>query len=342
MLKKRVYIIYTGGTIGMIRTGKGYAPQKGYMHKELNTISELKADIMPEYVINEYEPLLDSSNMSQKEWIKIAKDIEENYHEYDGFIVLHGTDTMAYTASALSFMLEGIAKPVILTGSQIPLCEVRNDARENIITALQIAAGYDIPEVCLYFGGKLFRGCRSVKTSSDTLDAFQSPNFPTLAVAGVDIEVNYNLIIHNEFKKLNVEEFGDFPIAIVKIFPGMQIDVLENILKPPLKGLIIEAFGVGNIPTRYEGLERVLKEASDRGVVIVVCTQCLEGDAHIGVYETSNILVEAGAISGYDMTKEAALAKLYYLFSKGYDVKTIKKLMEENLRGELTKPLYEL
>ncbi len=340
MKKKKVYIIYTGGTIGMVRTPKGYAPYKGYMYRELEAVSELNADNMPEYIINEYDPLLDSSNISQQEWIKVAKDIEKNYHLYDGFVVLHGTDTMAYTASALSFMLEGLGKPVVVTGSQIPLWEVRNDARENIITALQIAAGYDIPEVSLYFNGKLFRGCRSIKTSSDTLDAFQSPNFPLLARAGVNIEVNYNMIIHPSLKKLNVLEFGNFPIAIVKIFPGMQTDVLKNILKPPLKGIIIEAFGVGNIPTRDENLEKVFREAADRGVVIIVCTQCLEGDAHIGVYETSRILVEAGAVSGYDMTTEAALAKLYYLFSKNYELEDIKRLVEENLRGELTKPLY--
>ncbi len=338
-MKKKVYIIYTGGTIGMMRTQHGYSPQKGYMQKELEAIGELKADIMPEYDIHEYSPLLDSSNITQEEWIKIAKDIENNYHEYDGFVVLHGTDTMAYTASALAFMLEGLGKPVVLTGSQIPLCEVRNDARENIITALQIAAGCDIPEVCLYFGGKLMRGCRSVKSSSDALDAFESPNFSLLAQAGVEIDTNYDLIIHTPLKNLNVLEFGDYPIAAVKIFPGMQTDVLENILKAPLKGIVIEAFGVGNIPTRDKEISSILKEASNRGVVIVVCTQCLKGSANIGTYETSSGLVEAGAVSGYDMTVEAAVTKLYYLFSKGLSIEEIKKYMTENIRGELSKPL---
>ncbi|NLK72352.1 MAG: asparaginase [Clostridiales bacterium] len=336
-MKKRVYIIYTGGTIGMVQTQKGYAPQQGYLGKKLDAIEELKAEIMPEYVLHEYIPLFDSSNISLKEWSQIAKDIESNYHEYDGFVVFHGTDTMAYTASALSFMLEGLGKPVIITGAQIPLSQVRNDALGNIITALQIAAGYDIPEVCIYFNGQLFRGCRTVKTSTDSLDAFQSPNFPALARVGVNIEVEYNLIIHNTKEELKVIEFGDFPIAIVKIFPGIETDVLSNIMKPPLKGIIIEAFGTGNIPTRDENLRKVLQDAAARGVVIIVCTQCLKGEARIGIYEISNIFAEAGAVSGYDMTKEAALAKLYYLFSKGYETEEVKRLMEENIRGELSK-----
>lgn len=339
-MKKKVCIIYTGGTIGMVRTKRGYAPQKGYMDRELSTFSELKADIMPEYDIHEYDPLLDSSNMSQVEWIKIAQDIKDHYNEYDGFVILHGTDTMAYTASALSFMLEGLHKPVVLTGSQIPLCEVRNDARENIITALQIAATCKVPEVTLYFGGKLIRGCRAIKYSSDTLDAFDSPNFPPLAVAGVRIEVNEDLILEQLENDIHVIEFGDAPIAVVKIFPGIQTDVLENILKPPLKGVIIEALGVGNIPNRDKRLGEVLKEAADRGVIIVVCTQCVKGYAYIGEYETSSFLVDAGAVSGFDMTAEAAATKLYYLFSKGYTIQEIKILMQQNLRGELSKPWY--
>lgn len=321
----------------MIRTQYGYSPQKGYMQRELDAISELKADIMPDYDIHEYTPLLDSSNMSQQEWIKISKDIENSYHKYDGFVVLHGTDTMAYTASALAFMLEGLSKPVIITGSQIPLCEARNDARENIITALQIAAGFDIPEVCLYFGGKLMRGCRSVKSSSDALDAFESPNFSALAKVGVDIEMNYNLIIHTPFKELNVVEFGNYPIVAVKIFPGMQTNVFKNILESPLKGIVIEAFGLGNIPTKDNELTQILKDASNRGIVIVICTQCLKGSTNIGNYEASSGLVEIGAVSGYDITVEAAVTKLYYLFSKGLTNEEVKKYMTENIRGELSK-----
>ncbi|MCU1348290.1 MAG: ansA, partial [Acidobacteria bacterium] len=184
-MKKRVYVAYTGGTIGMERTAGGYVPRPGYLQKQMAAMPELRHASMPKFTIHEYAPLLDSSNMTPREWVKIAHDIARHYDDYDGFVVLHGTDTMAYTSSALPFMLHGLRKPVIISGSQIPLCEVRNDARENLITSLLIAATYDIPEVCLYFGGKLLRGCRAVKVSADGFAAFDSPNHPPLGTVGI-------------------------------------------------------------------------------------------------------------------------------------------------------------
>lgn len=334
---KKVYIIYTGGTIGMIRTKYGYAPKKNYLEKKIKLVLRNNTQIIPNYDINEYSPLLDSSNISQKQWVKIAKDIEKNYFKYDGFVILHGTDTMAYTASSLSFMLENLGKPVIMTGSQIPLCEVRNDANENLITSMIIAGYWDIPEVCIYFGDKLYRGCRTVKNSADDLDAFCSPNYPPLANIGVNININENLILKkNKNNNIKVIEFGEHPIAILKIFPGIDVNVLENILKPPIKGLVLETFGSGNVPNIDSRLFSILKDAVNRGVIIVATTQCLRGKVHIGKYEAGKMLEKAGIISGNDMTTEAALAKLYYLFSKDLDVKEIKEIIQTNICGEMT------
>ncbi|MGI6730421.1 MAG: asparaginase [Anaerovoracaceae bacterium] len=337
-MRKKVCVIYTGGTIGMARTENGYAPKPAYIKSALSSISELEAEEMPKFDLIEYSPLLDSSNISVKEWIKIAKDIEAKYEEYDGFVILHGTDTMAYTASALSFMLGGLQKPVILTGSQIPLCEIRNDARDNLIAALMIAGNYQIPEVCLYFGSKLLRGNRSTKVSADDLIAFDSPNYPCLAEAGVRIVLNEKNFWQPESKGLKLCQFQEHQIAVLKIFPGIQFEVFENILTTNLKGIVIEAFGAGNIPENKGALLKILKKAKENGTIIVVCTQCLRGSAIIGEYEASRELAKAGAVSGYDMTVEAAVTKLYYLLSLGLDMETIKKHMETNLRGELSRP----
>ncbi len=337
-MKKRVYIAYTGGTIGMTPTPDGYIPAPGYLKKQMETMYELRSEIMPEYDIHEYDPLLDSSNMTPDKWITIAKDIVNNYDKYDGFVVLHGTDTMAYTASALSFMLEGLDKPVVLTGSQIPLWEVRNDARENLITAIMIAGNYNIPEVCLYFGDKLLRGCRSVKVDADQLNAFASPNFPPLGTVGVDIRVNWELILPQKSKTIKVNKFGDHSIATLRLFPGISAEVVDNILQPPLKGLVLGTYGVGNGPDQDKKLMDVLKKATDSGIVIVACTQCLQGGVKLGGYAAGSALAKAGVISGYDMTTEAALAKLYYLFSQGLSQDDVKKMMQTNICGELILP----
>jgi L-asparaginase len=338
-MRKRVYIAYTGGTIGMTPSAEGYAPAPGYLQKQMENMLELKSGLMPQYTINEYDPLLDSSNMTPHDWVAIARDIARNYHDYDGFVVLHGTDTMAYAASALSFMLEGLQKPVIFTGSQIPICEIRNDARDNLITAILIAGNYNIPEVCLYFGDRLFRGNRTVKVNADRLDAFDSPNYPPLGTVGIDIKINTDLINKVPPKEIVVHNFGDHSISALRLFPGISARVVENILHPPLKGLILETYGVGNIPDQNKELINVLKRACEQGVVIVACTQSLRGTVDLGAYKAGSVLERIGVISGYDMTTEAALAKMYYLFSRGYGIEEIRRLMQENIRGELTKPV---
>ena len=245
---KRILIIYTGGTIGMVRTPNGYAPREGYFRAALDAIPALHADEMPDWELCELRPLLDSSNMTVAEWNKIAQLIADRYDAYDGFVVLHGTDTMAYTASALSFMLDGLGKPVVLTGAQIPLCEVRSDGRDNLITSLLIAADGRASEVCLYFGGTLLRGNRSTKYSADGLIAFVSPNYPPLAEAGISIRYNTGALLPKPAGALKLRLLESVPIGVIKVFPGIQFSLFESIMTEKLRGIVIETFGAGNIP----------------------------------------------------------------------------------------------
>jgi L-asparaginase len=337
---KRVYIAYTGGTIGMDQGPDGYAPRPGFLGRQMAAMPELRRDGMPGYTLHEYEPLLDSANITPEDWLRMARDIAMHYDEYDGFIVLHGTDTMAYTSSALAFLLDGLAKPVIVTGSQIPLGEVRNDARVNLITSLQIAGGQiagglAVPEVCLCFGSRLLRGCRAVKVSADGFQAFDSPNFPPLGACGVDIEIDAKLV-RPPGVRLEVPDVRVPHVAAMRIFPGIGATVLGNILQPPLEGLVLETYGVGNGPDRDHALLDALKSAADRGVAIVNCTQCLRGAVDMSGYATGSGLREAGVIGGGDMTAEAALAKLVYLLGLGLPVDDVKSGVQTNLRGELT------
>jgi L-asparaginase len=247
---------------------------------------------------------------------------------------------MAYTASALPFMLQGLQKPVIITGSQIPLCEVRNDARENLITGMMIAGGYPIPEVCLYFGTKLLRGCRSVKIDADDFEAFASPNFPPLGTVGINIEINWDLVLRPAETEtlLEVKALRQARVGTLRLFPGISAEIVRNVLQPPLQGLVMEAYGVGNGPSQDKQFLAALEEATSRDVIIVDCTQCLAGTVDLGDYVTGSALASAGVISGFDMTAEAALAKMFYLFSQDLSIDTIKQQLQTNLRGELTRP----
>lgn len=335
-MNKRILIINTGGTISCIKTKYGYTPQPGYVAKALADIPALSHQDMPHYVIKEYDPLLDSSNMTVNHWNQIAQDIANEYQNYDGFVVFHGTDTMAYTASALSFMLENLSKPVIFTGSQIPLSEVRNDAVENVITSFWLAAHEPIHEVCIYFNQNLLRGNRAEKVSAQQFNAFDSPNFPHLANIGITIELHQHLLLKAKKQAFYLQTITPHFIANFRLFPGCASEVLAYILQQPLDGLVLETYGAGNAQNNDPQFLMLLEDAVKRGVVIVNCSQCQHGRVEMNQYATGFTLKKAGLISGFDMTPEAAHCKLMYLLSKYQDVDKVKALMETELCGELS------
>ena len=334
-MKKHIYVAYTGGTIGMRPSPQGYVPVAGFLSETLNNMPEFHRDEMPDFTIHEYDSLIDSSDMQPDDWQQIADDIQQHYERYDGFIILHGTDTMAYTASALSFMLEDLSKPVIVTGSQIPLAELRSDGQVNLLNALYIAANFPIPEVTLFFNNKLLRGNRSRKLDADGFDAFDSPNFAPLLTAGINIESSYPLPTHSPAKTLTVSNVKSQPIGVVTLYPGISAEVLRNTLQQPVKALILLSYGVGNAPQSPAILEQ-LRIAKQSNILVLNCTQCLRGKVNMSGYATGNALREVGVISGGDMTPEAALAKLHYLLSKPLSLEEIQQHLTDDLRGELT------
>lgn len=334
---KSVYIAYTGGTIGMRRGKRGYQPAPGFLAERMRQSQILNAPGMPHYEIHEYEPLLDSSNMTPTHWTQIGQDLYDHYDDYDGFIVLHGTDTMAYSASALSFLFRNLGKPILFTGSQVPLAELRTDARENLVTSLLLAAGEAPPEVSLFVGHRLLRGNRATKVSAERFHAFASPNYPSLGDAGVHLQIHQERALPRPKGVIAFHPAGHAQVADVRLFPGITAQTLRRFLEGPLEGAVLHTFGTGNAPDDPE-LLAVLREATDRGVVIVNCTQCLQGTVDMEGYATGNTLLEAGVISGYDMTPEAALTKLYFLISRKLPHGEVKRLMQKNLRGELTPP----
>lgn len=290
-----------------------------------------------------FNPPIDSSDMSTQHWAKLVDIIVSNYNEYDGFVVLHGTDTMAFTASALSFMLQGLTKPVILTGSQLPIGVLRTDGKENLLTAIEIAAAKHsdgtakVPEVCIYFHDKLMRGNRTTKVSADSFDAFKSNNFPNLAVSGIEIHYNEPAIRKADAATtLQPHYVMDSNIIIFSLFPGIQPDIVKRVLEnSELKGVIFRTFGSGNAP-RSEWLADALTEATKKGKIIVNVTQCSTGSVKMSLYETGRQLLEAGIISGKDMTVEAALTKLMYLLGCGYSPEDVRREMKRDIAGEIS------
>jgi 60kDa lysophospholipase len=349
VIDARILVLYTGGTIGMREGPRGYEPARGALSEVIERLPQLHEVgaarfTTPRYrggrrihhEVLEYEPLLDSANLELSHWARFAKDIAAHHDNYDGFVILHGTDTMAYTASALSFLLENLGKPVVLTGSQIPLVQLtRNDALDNFLGALGLAAHLAVPEVTLYFHHRLLRGNRSSKHDASSLDAFASPNFPPLAEVGVDVEVRRDLVLPAPSGPFRAHTTLSPHVAALRLYPGITAETLANFVRPPLEGLVLETYGSGNAPDSRRDLLEVLAAACARGLVILNVSQCPRGGVN-DAYAAGRALATCGVVPGADMTPEAALTKLAFLLGQGHPVEEVKRLVRIPLRGELT------
>ncbi len=336
-----ILLIYTGGTIGMVKDSNTGALKAFDFNNLLKRIPELKLLDCNIETISFEEPI-DSSNINPKYWCVIADIIKDNYKAFDGFVILHGSDTMSYSASALSFMLENLAKPVIFTGSQLPIGDLRTDAKENLITSIQLASYQEkgmpvVREVGLYFEYKLYRGNRTTKINAEHFEAFESLNYPHLAESGVYLNINHQFLLKpNTEKELKVNKKFDRNVAILKLFPGISKPILEAVLRSKLiKGLVIETYGSGNATTESWFVD-LLEKAINRGIHIINVTQCSGGSVIMGQYETSSQLKRIGVISGKDLTSEAAITKLMYLIGQNVNPLEFKALFETSLRGELS------
>lgn len=335
----KILIIYTGGTIGMVndpKTGVLIPFNFEQIQQNVPELARLNYDLS----VHSFDPIIDSSNMDPLIWEELASLIRDKYEEFDGFVILHGSDTMSFTASALSFMLENLSKPVILTGSQLPIGEIRTDAKENLITALEIAATKKqgkamVPEVCVYFDYQLFRGNRSIKYNSEKFEAFRSPNYPILAEAGVHLSFYKNYIAKQPTEPLKVHTKFNANIGVLKLYPGISPQAVHAITKSGVDAIVLETFGSGNTNTA-DWFIASLQEAINNGKLIIDITQCKRGSVELGKYETSKKLQQMGVVCGYDATFEATVTKLMYLMGQDYTQAEIAALMEQSLRGELS------
>ena len=341
-MQSKVLLIYTGGTIGMNRNPQTGALEPFDFEQLLCRVPEL-AQFQTEIATYQFSPPIDSSDMSPRLWTELAHIIADHYEEYDGFVVLHGTDTMSFTASALSFMLQNLTKPIIFTGSQLPIGQLRTDGKENLITSIEIAAARHqdgtamVPEVGIYFNGHLLRGNRTTKQSADEFNAFESFNYPHLADAGVTISYHEDLIHRPDFRKPMSAHFQlDHNVIIFSLFPGIREDLIRHIIATPnLRSIVMRTFGSGNAP-QNPWLLSTLREAARQGKVVVNISQCLQGRVEMGRYDTGYQLQEAGVVSGRDSTVEAAVTKLMYLQARYDSPEMIRKMMNQSLCGEVT------
>lgn len=315
----------------------GYVPEPGFLAQSLKNMPEFHRDEMPEFVINEYDSLIDSSDVTPLDWVEIALDIQANYRDFDAFIILHGTDTMAFTASALSFIFVNLGKPVIVTGSQIPLAELRSDGQANLLNALYIAANYAIPEVTLFFNNTLYRGNRTKKIDANGFNAFDSPNFPPLLTAGIQIQTHVTLASSpDKTQLLELSEMRSQPVGLIHLYPGFDAELLNNVLLQPVKAVLLMTYGVGNAP-ETDAIRKALIRAQESEIIVVNCSQCAKGTVDMNGYAAGKWLQTLGVVSGRDITVEAALTKLHYILSQhALSFEQRKELMKTDLRGEMS------
>lgn len=338
----RVLLIYTGGTLGMEKLDGSWLPehQPGSLQRLIQTMPEFHDESMPDIDMVEYAPLLDSSNIGPVEWASFASLVGEHYFDYDGFVIIHGTDTMAYTACALSYMLEGLGKAVVLTGSIIPMREPFNDARRNLIASIMFAVQLELSEVSIFFNDKLLRGNRAVKAETHGLAAFTSPNFPSLAAVGADgiTAQDRHLWRPPPVCRLRVHENLDARVVCVRLSPGFDDSAIRAMVEhsSDLRGLVLSLYGTGNGPSHKRDFMRTIKLAVDKGILVVAVTQCVSGSVELAAYEVGQRLMDLGVVSAGDMTHEACVTKIAYLCGRGLTGKALRDAMGQNLRGELT------
>lgn len=336
MSRKHIGVIYTGGTVGMAMTPQGYAPMPDFS-AVLSRLLGSHGELVPRHTLYAYDDPIDSTNATPQDWQRIGRDIAARYHDHDGFVVLHGTDTMAFTASALSFMLQGLRKPVIVTGSQVPLGAPRSDAAQNLITALQLAASDAISEVAICFAGRLLRGNRATKVSASRMEAFDSPNYPHLAEIGIRPRLNASALLPRpELENFQLPEYADALVLPLRFVPGLPVRAVEAMLALKPRAVILECYGSGNAPDRDPALLQMLARASAEGAVLVARSQCLHGEVHIGTYAAGAGMTAAGVVGARDMSYEAVFAKLQHLFALGMAAGEVRRELVRDVCGEVS------